>query len=245
MDLKTFCRKVWTRVLPNLRYLPQSEIRVCGCCQKPTLVVSLSNGDERKLCIRCLANRRYEMLAEYLRASVPDLEKKVVVELDHRSPLRSYLAQAGKYIRTYYSATDLPGSVRFDGARCEDITRLTFSDESIDILISSDVLEHVPDIEAAFRESSRVLRPGGFHLFTVPCGPSTVRRAEFVDGELRHLVQPEYHSDPLNPEGILAFWTFGADFAERVSVADLKVSIVVGPCGKDRRVVWKAEKVRR
>ena len=37
-----------------------------------------------------------------------------------------------------------------------------------DIAITQDVLEHVFDAPAVFREIERTLRPGGIHIFTVP-----------------------------------------------------------------------------
>lgn len=37
-----------------------------------------------------------------------------------------------------------------------------------DIVISQDVLEHVFDAPAVFREIARTLRSGGIHIFTVP-----------------------------------------------------------------------------
>jgi SAM-dependent methyltransferase len=49
-----------------------------------------------------------------------------------------------------------------------DATRLPFADESFDRIIASEVLEHVPDDGAAFRELARVLRPGGRLAVTVP-----------------------------------------------------------------------------
>jgi SAM-dependent methyltransferase len=124
----------------------------------------------------------------------------------------------------------------------EDITRLTFSDDSLDLIVSSDVLEHVPDAEAAFRESCRVLRPGGAHVFTGPYEPATIRRAEIRDGEVHHIVDPEYHSDPLDPKGILAFWHFGPDLQQQFGNSGLRFSLVKGPEGVRRSVVWVAEK---
>lgn len=244
MDATLFLKKLRTRVLPNLKYLPQSRLRTCGCCRKLSLIVSLSEGEELKLCIRCRASLRYELLADYLRETCPDLGRLDVVELDPASPLRRYLSGAKSYVRTYYSNADTKGACRQDGARCEDITRLTFADNGLNLLISGDVLEHVPEPAAAFRETYRVLRPGGFHLFTVPTIDKTVRRAEIVNGEIRHLLPPEYHSDPLNPQGIIAFWTFGMDLGSLFSFDGLSISVVAGPSGKDRRVVWKAEKTR-
>lgn len=227
-------------ILLNLRYLPQSRIRICRCCHKQSLIVSLSKGDEFKVCIRCRANLRYEMMAEYLRTlNLKDLD---ILELDPSSPLRPLLGKAKNYVRTYFSSLSQPGTIRSDGTRCEDITSLTFDDCSFDIIISSDVLEHVPNMSAAFTETKRVLRPGGFHLFTAPVSPKTLKRAEIIDGKIIHLMEPEYHNDPLTQDGILAFWNFGMDAAEFFSQYGLEITIVDGPKGRDNRTLWKATK---
>jgi SAM-dependent methyltransferase len=49
-----------------------------------------------------------------------------------------------------------------------DACRLPFADDSFDRIIASEVLEHVPDDEAALAELARVLRPGGTLAATVP-----------------------------------------------------------------------------
>lgn len=48
------------------------------------------------------------------------------------------------------------------------IERMPFEDESFDLALALDVIEHVPDDLAALEELSRVLRPGGSLLVTVP-----------------------------------------------------------------------------
>jgi len=49
-----------------------------------------------------------------------------------------------------------------------DGTRLPFADASFDKVIASEVLEHVPDDDAAYAELMRVVRPGGTVAVTVP-----------------------------------------------------------------------------
>lgn len=49
-----------------------------------------------------------------------------------------------------------------------DVTNLPFADETFDYVISSEVLEHLPDDAPAAREMFRVLKPGGTAIVTVP-----------------------------------------------------------------------------
>jgi SAM-dependent methyltransferase len=50
-----------------------------------------------------------------------------------------------------------------------DATRLPFPDGSFDLVISTDMWEHIEDHEAVARETARVVRPGGRVLVAVPC----------------------------------------------------------------------------
>ncbi|HZU79166.1 MAG TPA: class I SAM-dependent methyltransferase [Acidimicrobiales bacterium] len=65
--------------------------------------------------------------------------------------------------------------------------RLPFADGSFDRVIAAEVLEHIPDDEAAMAELARVLRPGGTMAVTVPrFGPEAVNWA----------LSDEYHNVP-------------------------------------------------
>jgi len=49
-----------------------------------------------------------------------------------------------------------------------DIFKLPFADNSIDILISSEVVEHLPEPLLALQEMQRVLKSGGYAMVTTP-----------------------------------------------------------------------------
>ena len=243
LSARDVLRKVRERVIPNLRYLPKSRVRVCGVCQSRTLIMAFGEDEEFHLCIRCRANLRYEMLARYLRRAFPHVTSLDVLELDFHSPLRGYLGKARTYTRSFYRDEIAPGTVREGGEVCQDITRLTYPDRSLDLIISSDVLEHVPDAPAAFRESARVLRPGGAHVFTVPPANETIKRAMIENGHIVHLAPPEYQLDPLDAAGVLAFWNFGADLPDRFATEGLTFRVALGPEGVSQRVVWEARRL--
>jgi SAM-dependent methyltransferase len=233
-------------VLPGyLANVHRWRVRRCRCCDRITLFLSSRPSPEFRACLFCSANERYELLATEIKHRFGgDLPEKQVLELDPHSPVRHILSHARGYTRSFFDAGTPTGSKTPDGVVCQDITRLTFANETLDLIVSSDVLEHVPHLDAAFRETARVLRPGGVHLFTVPPRPKTKRRADLVDGAIRHIEAPEYHLDPLSPGGILAFWDIGPDLPEVFQYADLKISVAYGPVGDDGRVVWMAERPR-
>lgn len=49
-----------------------------------------------------------------------------------------------------------------------DITSIPVANESFDVVVCTEVLEHVPDPALAVKEISRILRPGGRLLLTAP-----------------------------------------------------------------------------
>ena len=56
-------------------------------------------------------------------------------------------------------------------ARLEDAAATTFVDESFDVVISSDVLEHIENDKQALHEWQRVLKPQGKLILFVPAHP--------------------------------------------------------------------------
>lgn len=112
----------------------------------------------------------------------------------------------------------------------QDVTALSFDSESQDGILTMDVLEHVPDYNAALREFHRVLRPGGRVVITVPFAAATyesVLRARIVDGNVEHLAEPEYHGDPMSDDGCLAFHTFGWSLLDDIRNAGFTDAMLV------------------
>lgn len=121
----------------------------------------------------------------------------------------------------------MPGRIAgetYDGIRNEDVQRLTFPDESFDVVTSNQVFEHVPDDLRAYRECHRVLVSGGALIFTVPLydTASTIQLAELADdGAIRWLGAPEYHDSRLGgPRSAPTFWRHSPrDIPDRVRTA--------------------------
>ena len=93
----------------------------------------------------------------------------------------------------------------FAGIPHQDLCALTFSDASFDLVLCNELFEHVQDLELAFREIARVLRPGGRLVATCPLAFGQAEAIVKVQrnpstGELDHLTEQEFHGDPVRPE---------------------------------------------
>jgi SAM-dependent methyltransferase len=123
-------------------------------------------------------------------------------------------------IGSEYLGDDVEPGQLINGLRHEDATRLSFADESLDHILSFDVFEHVPNYLSAFRECYRTLKPGGCLLWSVPMARrkhNNIVRAEINDdGTISHLLEPEYHGDPVKKQGILCFYHFGWEMLDQI-----------------------------
>jgi len=76
-------------------------------------------------------------------------------------------------------ARDLPGVplIRFDLLKCP------LPDQSVDVLVMLNVLEHIEDDDSALKNALKLLKPGGSLVIEVPAGPYLF---DGYDAELHH-----------------------------------------------------------
>jgi SAM-dependent methyltransferase len=82
--------------------------------------------------------------------------------------------------------------------------------DSIDRIVTADVVEHIPDVYAAMKEMHRVLRPGGDLVINTPNIAYIKRRAQLLIGRFPSTSQPNegLGSDVLFDGGHLHYFTF-------------------------------------
>ncbi len=78
--------------------------------------------------------------------------------------------------------------------RASSVEQLAYPDESFDVVVSCDVLEHVPDDQAAVDEMVRVLTPGGILVTTVPAHRSLWSEHDEALAHLRRYENEELRS---------------------------------------------------
>jgi len=78
-----------------------------------------------------------------------------------------------------------------------DGTGLPFGDDTFDVIVCSEVMEHIPDDSAAAAELARVLKPGGLLAVTVPT---------FLPERICWALSDEYHA-PFVPGGHVRIFT--------------------------------------
>lgn len=206
----------------------------CGVCgHTGEFVVDDAPTRENHKCSACSASLRYRNQARAISATYgwPDLplsqlpeqpafHELVLYEPGISGPFRPFLERTAGYFNSYVWPGVASGA-EHEGVRCEDLRELTLADESVDLVITSDIFEHVRDPMPAFAELYRVLRRGGYHVFTVPISwplrPITVQRVDWSGRDDVFLMPPEYHQSPTDPAGSLVYSDFGMDLPEQLN----------------------------
>jgi SAM-dependent methyltransferase len=200
---------------------------VCG--ERAAFLRFNANLRESGCCSVCGANNRKRQVAFILRqfCGLPHSgplafrSDYVIYNTETSGAFHQQLAQHASYFSSeYFGPQFQPGSL-VNGVRHEDLQNLSFENNSIELVLSSDVLEHMPDPYRAHAEIHRALMVGGRHIFTVPFDSGAYQdqvRASMVEGEIVHHMPAIYHGDPLNPnEGILVYRIFALEMLVRLN----------------------------
>ena len=240
-----------------------------ACGRRSAFIVDMQSGGrrtdrgcvpnyrERLECGRCRLNNRQRVIAALMRerldhapapADVYLMEAVTPVYQWARDTLATHRINGSEYL----SPTAPSGAV-IGGIRHEDVQAMSFADASLDLIVSNDVFEHVPDPWRGLRECHRVLRPGGELLMSIPFDPALSEsevRATLGASGIEHLKPPMYHGNPVSADGSLVFTDFGWDVLERLQDAGFAQASVdcflaphYGHVG-DGQLVFRATKER-
>jgi SAM-dependent methyltransferase len=117
--------------------------------------------------------------------------------------------------------------------RSENLLALSYTSNSFDLVITSETLEHVPDIHVALKETYRVLKPGGWHVFSTPVvweRQRTRQRAALQEAKvINHLPASFHGSGTRAAQDMLVFYEFGSDFTDFCRSAGFELRLLRDP----------------
>ena len=222
-----------TLAIKNLGF---HQLGKCNICGKSTIFICIDAKTVRNnmYCPFCKSSSRKRHVAKLLiNHVIPNISSLSEVSSNKHLDNQEKLSQLNIYnadvndgfyqvlhsATSYYSSSYIPnveiGKEIREQVFCQNLEKLTFASEKFDVVITEDVFEHIRDYEKAFREVYRVLKTGGYHIFTIPCffDKPTLIRVDTSGKEDIHLLSPEYHGDKIRGK-ILAYRTFGIDIFE-------------------------------
>jgi SAM-dependent methyltransferase len=192
----------------------------CPCCEQNTwFIAEQSWFRDHYLCQHCKSIPRFRAIINRIKEFVPHISQKSVYESAPGGASSAWLQKnSGSYVASHYWP-DLPlGSLK-NGHFCQNLEKVTFDNSSFDLVVTQDVFEHIFHPDNAFKEISRILKPGGYHVFTVPYyrGTLTSRRARVNKiGVVEHIKDAVFHGNPISESGSLVTFDWGEDIVDLI-----------------------------
>jgi SAM-dependent methyltransferase len=242
--LQYVCNKFWAPVLSKLDEIVirrdiEFYIQQKGKCPICDTYVTFNSTNASSLretfvCPNCKSNPRERAMMVIIAKYLENWREKDIFEsspcdrgLSHR--LR---VEAKKYIPAHFYPDKNLGEM-VNGFRNENLENLTFPNENFDLVITQDVLEHLFEPEKAFKEISRVLKPGGLHIFTVPFYASNDKTIVWAkkgeNGEPVFLFNEEWHGNPIDSQGSACTMHYGYDIIEKMKECGNMDTIIEKP----------------
>jgi len=182
----------------------------------------LPNWREQIVCPGCHLNNRLRAAIHLFHLlCAPSLDSRLYLT-EQTTPLFSWFKKHYRHVSgSEYLGEEISfGASNASGIRNESLVSLSFPTAEFDAILSFDVFEHVPEYLQAFRECLRCLKPGGTLFFTVPFDLQAAQHIERAkvdtDGQIQHLLSPEYHGDPMSTQGCLCFRHFGWELLDQL-----------------------------
>jgi SAM-dependent methyltransferase len=207
----------------------------CPCCEKE--VVFQSNNSwlrDHFICNNCASIPRERALMVTIEKYFSNWRN---LDIHESSPAgRGASLRLKNNVKNYIASQYYPnkpfGSIVNDCIN-QDLENQTFSDETFDIVISQDVMEHIYNPEKAFSEIARTLKKGGAHIFTVPIinkhKKTEVWAVKGEDGNPVFLKEPEWHGNPVDTQGspVTMHWGFDiVDFIKKQSGLETTIEYI-------------------
>lgn len=192
----------------------------CPCCERQTSFVSTNSWlREYFECTNCKCIPRERLLMEMINQLAPNWRNLAIHESSpgDRGVSVRLKNECKHYTASQYYHNQPLGTV-INGYFNEDIENQTFADESFDLVITQDVMEHVFAPAKGFLEIKRTLKPGGMHIFTTPLDNGHAASVEWArldaSGNIVWNYVPEYHGNPIDSKGSPVAMKWGYDIKE-------------------------------
>ena len=143
------------------------ECPVCGKHFRKFLPYGYGKAMDNRLCPNCLSLERHRLIWLYLkqRSNIFEDHLKVL----HFAPEQPFLKRFKALKNLDYTTADLDSPI---ADLHLDVTNIDLPDNQYDVVICNHVLEHVNDVNKAFSEIKRILKPGGWAILMVPINPN-------------------------------------------------------------------------
>lgn len=193
----------------------------CGACK-----ALLREREQAKCIVDTFGQPPLTNLSEL--AETNEFKKLCIYEPGTSGPFRKIFRPLANYQQSdFYSEEQRKGASK--QIPHQDLEQLTYADNTFDLVLTSDILEHVRHPLDAFRQIWRVLKPHGFHIFTipltVPMPTKTVARVDTTGPTDKHLLPERYHGNGKGGRS-LVYNDFGADIVTLLETVGFDVQLV-------------------
>lgn len=144
-------------------------------------------------------------------------------------PFRRHFENHPNYMKSFYHGNYRLGEI-VDGVINEDLQQLSMESNYWDLIITSDIFEHVRKPFLAFKEIHRTLKKGGRHIFTIPTHypweVQTIYRVDTSGSEDVFVLPPVYHGNGAGGKS-LVYTDFGQDLITELEKMGMKTEYVI------------------